>query len=681
MFTQARLPLAICLFALLSVFSSPVFAQPVFGQVDTSTPAGRWYMNSLSTRMIFRFELVNGAWRGASIDDQGKTLERLENIVWDKKTRALEFTRIGSGYWQWYRGTIVEGVFVGRYAHSGKTAVKPTAPLEYKWKATGWNFEYLTPTSRVPAVFDITVNETGFQARFRLDKSPTKPNKYEGRLKFYGYNNACSEGLEIDAIVEQWDGTNLKFQAFDANIYAKISMTFTGVVSGRNLQGTLKQTNPGQVYNHTFKGTRAEVLSYGFTGKNAQERENWQTRTRRQLEHLMMAGNPAPLKQEVRILRDNLPPMLGLPYATRDDEFNRFPQNYRLTELALRHTLANPFGGAPLIRETRGYLAKPTTRPTGAVRGVNRYPLVIAINGHGGSAFQTFDPNSLFWYGDGFARQGYMVLAINISHRPTADLVFSGGHIHSESLGYFNDAYARGDDPARGNVAQPSIKPALPAGTFNPELYTDFEEDGERLWDLRRAIDYALTRPDVDPTRITVVGLSLGGELSAYLGALDPRVDITIASGFSPDFSVLKYQGSHGCWLWGYADIREYIDSSDIFSLIAPRPLIVETGKQDFLYHCYPDHYISDKSIARRVRPAYAEAQDRFIHYLHSDYHIFRVGGAHATLPDRWVQIPSFLTPIQPGDQTWQVNRATYAPRQWTVYDYVRNWLSFRTIG
>jgi hypothetical protein len=44
-----------------------------------------------------------------------------------------------------------------------------------------------------------------------------------------------------------------------------------------------------------WKGTRANVLSFGLAGKDAAQRDQWQKRTRRQIEHLIMQDNPAPL--------------------------------------------------------------------------------------------------------------------------------------------------------------------------------------------------------------------------------------------------------------------------------------------------------------------------------------------------------------------------------------------------
>lgn len=47
--------------------------------------------------------------------------------------------------------------------------------------------------------------------------------------------------------------------------------------------------------------------------------------------------------------------------------------------------------------------------------------------------------------------------------------------------------------------------------------------------DYRRALDYLATRPDIDMSRVGVIGYSLGGMMSLYLSAFDPRPKATVA--------------------------------------------------------------------------------------------------------------------------------------------------------
>ncbi|MBI1763064.1 MAG: acetylxylan esterase [Acidobacteria bacterium] len=630
---------------------------------DTSNPAGRWYVLSGSQRMTFRFDQQGAAYLGVRLDDANKVIEQFDNVSWTASTRTLEFRRTLGNNWQWYRGRIVEGLLNMRYSSTTTLASKPTDWLAYKWHLTGWNHEYLTP-ALAPQAFDLQIVQTGVRARLHIDRSTSSPSGFEGRLKVYAVNESCSEQLEEDFVIERWNGTLLRFTVK--------GQTYEGTVSGRTITGTLQQTG-APVYQ--FRGARAEVLSYGFAGKTMEERSRWQLRARKQLYHLALAGNPAALTSEVRETRAQLPPLLGVPDKKRDDNASSYPQTYTLTELSFRWTLPNPNGGAPLERLGHGYLAKPTNGTRGGGRDTAKYPLALVVNGHTGSAWQAFDPSSqLFWYGDAFARQGYIVLAVDISHRPKQDRI-RYGTVLSESLGY-DGGYEQGDDPAHGNVVKPSIKPALPPVAQDAPLYTDWEEDGERAWDAMRALDYALKRPDVDAARVVVAGLSLGGEISSYIAALDPRVTVGISAGFSPDLNVLKYNFSHGCWNWSYADIREYIDASDLLALVAPRPMIIETGKLDPIYACSPAFFAGDKQVARRARAAYGADARFLLHYLHNDGHYFRVGDLNA--PEAWLRVPARITPSSLGDTTWQTDSTTYSPNNWTLFRHIGVWFGFR---
>ena len=165
------------------------------------------------------------------------------------------------------------------------------------------------------------------------------------------------------------------------------------------------------------------------------------------------------------------------------------------------------------------------------------YDLTINKNRHArlridGSAWQMLDPGSedIYWYGDSFARHGYVVLALDISHRPKKD---------SEPL------YGNGADYVGPKSA---LHPAIKADGFDD---SDWAEDGERAWDAMRALDYLIELPYVDTGKILVTGLSMGGEISTVVAALDTRLRGCIPSGFSPDLDVILHRANdktHHCW-------------------------------------------------------------------------------------------------------------------------------------
>jgi hypothetical protein len=97
----------------------------------------------------------------------------------------------------------------------------------------------------------------------------------------------------------------------------------------------------------------------------------------------------------------------------------------------------------------------------------------------------------------------------------------------------------------------------------------------ERLWDLIRCVDYLQSMPEVDHCRIGCAGLSLGGEMAMWLGAMDERIASTVSAGF---LTTMDHMEHNHCMCWKFEGLRELVDYADIYSLIAPRPLQCQNG-------------------------------------------------------------------------------------------------------
>jgi dienelactone hydrolase len=106
---------------------------------------------------------------------------------------------------------------------------------------------------------------------------------------------------------------------------------------------------------------------------------------------------------------------------------------------------------------------------------------------------------------------------------------------------------------------------------------------GMWAWDLMRLADYVETRTECDARRLGCAGLSGGGLQTLWFAALDERVQCAVVSGYFYGYrdSLLKLCGNCSCnyvpGLWEAADM------GDIAALIAPRPLLIETGTLDGL--------------------------------------------------------------------------------------------------
>ncbi|MFN0122227.1 MAG: alpha/beta hydrolase family protein [Blastocatellia bacterium] len=650
---KARLPILVSILILTAAAHS-VSAQrtatlrraPITRAVGS--PEGTWYVNANNYKVTIVITATAARSFTGTFTVDGGARETLDNISWDTARNLLEFRRKITPYYQWFRLETGDGLLTGRFSHTNQ-ATRPQSAYAWQWRVTGWNAQL--GAALAPRVYDININ--GYLARLRVDKTD-RAGAYQGRLKIYARENTPNlrwhenEALEEDITISAWNGSRITFQ--------RGLQQFTGQVSGRKITGSYTEEG----VQRAWTGTQAEVLSYGLATRTATERDAWQEMTRRRLRRLLMAGNPPPQGVTLASKQEGISPIpMTVNPPERDDNPLAWPQNYTTTEYQLRFELPNSFGGPAIKRPARALLSLPRTATPGA-----KLPLVIALNGHGGDAADVMHPeNCYFWYGDAWARRGYAVLAIDIPHRPVADrLYFPGAEAIGDELGH---PVAEGDydDPTPFRTI-PSIKPgrAELAAAGVPEAadlqFTDWEEDGERAWTVSQTLDWVLANAGapLDQSRIMITGLSMGGELSTYVAALNPRIGMAISAGFAPNFSLLKYRYSHGCWNWAWADIREYIDGADLFTLIAPRPLIIESGKLDEIYSGYSllnaaalsgltgegdwqsektyvqnlRPFATDKEIARRVRAGYGAEAGNFTHYLHYDEHFYHFGDQYA---------------------------------------------------
>ncbi len=103
-------------------------------------------------------------------------------------------------------------------------------------------------------------------------------------------------------------------------------------------------------------------------------------------------------------------------------------------------------------------------------------------------------------------------------------------------------------------------------------------------WDNHRAIDYLVSRKDIDPKRIGVYGSSGGGTQTSYMLGLDDRIQVaSVCSYFSQRERVLELDGpSDGCQHVPYEG-REQLELADFVLMMAPKPVLIMSGKYDFV--------------------------------------------------------------------------------------------------
>ena len=196
---------------------------------------------------------------------------------------------------------------------------------------------------------------------------------------------------------------------------------------------------------------------------------------------------------------------------------------------------------------------------------------MLTIHGHDASAETLFDP--LLGYGgmaDRFARGGYVVFAPTFPHQEFAGMV---------------------------------------------------------LWDLFRCVDILQSRPEVDPQRIGVAGLSLGGEWTMWIAASDVRLKAAVVSGWM--CTTEGVMGVYNCPCWDMPGLSELMDLCEVHLLIAPRPVVFESAEFD---PCFPIGY-SREGFAR-IKAGYRVfgAEDRVVQDVWPAGHQWHGPVAYATI-------------------------------------------------
>jgi hypothetical protein len=106
---------------------------------------------------------------------------------------------------------------------------------------------------------------------------------------------------------------------------------------------------------------------------------------------------------------------------------------------------------------------------------------------------------------------------------------------------------------------------------------------GLRVWDVMRLIDYVRSRSEPMVDGLACVGLSGGGTVTLFTAALDARISCAVVSGYMNTFRDSIMSMEH-CVCNYVPGIVQYAEIADIAGLIAPRPLLVESGTSDPIY-------------------------------------------------------------------------------------------------
>jgi len=204
-----------------------------------------------------------------------------------------------------------------------------------------------------------------------------------------------------------------------------------------------------------------------------------------------------------------------------------------------------------------GYLLLPSK-----VGPVRKSPAILYCHWHGGEYDNGKDElfqkaHTPLEPGPTLARRGYAVLAI--------------------------DAYCFGERSGRGpgGPKETGAKEEMSASKFN--LWVGRTLWGMMLRDDLMALDFLVSRPEVDRNRVGVTGMSMGATRSWWLMALDERIRTAVAVACLTRYqNLIKHQGldRHGIYYF-VPGMLSHFDTEAVVTLIAPRPILFLTGDKD----------------------------------------------------------------------------------------------------
>jgi len=192
-------------------------------------------------------------------------------------------------------------------------------------------------------------------------------------------------------------------------------------------------------------------------------------------------------------------------------------------------------------------------------KGVEKPPVIISITGHS-KGMHVLAGRAFYDNEDVEAIRKKPCRALQTLERGCAALTI-------EQRGFGQ----RGGTPEGTACLQPAVTAILVGRTLI----------GERAWDIMRAIDVLEEYfPQVDSSRIGLMGGSGGGTATFYTTCIESRISIANTTvsicSYSESIAPLRH-----CMCNYIPHIAEYFDMGDLGGLIAPRPLVMDNGVKD----------------------------------------------------------------------------------------------------
>ena len=126
----------------------------------------------------------------------------------------------------------------------------------------------------------------------------------------------------------------------------------------------------------------------------------------------------------------------------------------------------------------------------------------------------------------------------------------------------------------------------LKGGHFERYEFLRYVVDGKSMaWknilDMRRAVDYLASRPEVDADRMGCYGHSMGSTHTWLIGPWEERLKVLVANCCLPTYGAIHRTKILHCFPNFIPGLHAFGDTPDVAALIAPRRLHINLGEKD----------------------------------------------------------------------------------------------------
>ena len=236
-----------------------------------------------------------------------------------------------------------------------------------------------------------------------------------------------------------------------------------------------------------------------------------------------------------------------------------FPEKTPLNAKITRVVIKGSYRVEHIVYESQpGFFVTSSLFIPGGLKKSSKAPAILYVSGHSN---------------DGYRSRGYQHVILNLVNK--GFIVFAIDPVgQGERLEYFDQQ--TGKSLVGGPTKEHSYAGAQ-------AFITGSSQAKYMIWDGIRAVDYLLTRKEVDPARIGVTGQSGGGTQSSYIFAFDERTKAGAPVNYITGFRrLLESIGPQDAEQNFYRGILNGITHADLLEIRAPNPALIGAGTRDF---------------------------------------------------------------------------------------------------